>query len=264
MCRKFVAAGDFAVQPYIVMEAIAGKTLLPRLPELPLPYAEVAEIGVKVATALDDLHRQHVVHLDIKPSNIMFRPTGEAVLLDFGLSHHDQSARSDAGGIPPAVRHGALHVARAIARHPQRSAQRPVRAWASCSISSRPACGRSAKARRCAGCAGGCGAIRCRRAGLRADYPPWLQEIVLRCLEIEPAWRYPTAAQLAFDLSHPTQVKLTTRSERLRRDPLTTVLRRRFNKELTRPRRQRAGRPAFVRADRRRRHRSCRRLRGAQ
>ncbi len=77
---KFVAAGDFAVQPYIVMERIAGKTLLPRLPELPLPYEEVADIGVKVATALDDLHRQHVVHLDVKPSNIMFRPTGEAVL----------------------------------------------------------------------------------------------------------------------------------------------------------------------------------------
>src|SRR5512141_1249474 len=86
----FVAAGDFAVQPYIVMESIAGKALLTRLPDLPLPYAEVADIGVKIAEALDDLHRQHVVHLDIKPSNIMFRPTGEAVLLDFGLSHHDQ------------------------------------------------------------------------------------------------------------------------------------------------------------------------------
>src|SRR5208282_3281586 len=69
---KFVAAGDFAVQPYIVMECIVGKTLLGRLPHLPLPYAEVAEIGARVAAALDDLHRQHTVHLDVKPSNIMF------------------------------------------------------------------------------------------------------------------------------------------------------------------------------------------------
>jgi nucleotide-binding universal stress UspA family protein len=71
---------------------------------------------------------------------------------------------------------------------------------------------------------------------LRPDYPPWLQEIVMRCLETEPAWRYPTASQLAFDLSHPAQVKLTARSERLKRDPWTTVLRRRFNTDLKRPR----------------------------
>ena len=38
----------------------------------------------------------------------------------------------------------------------------------------------------------------------------------------------------AFDLSHPDQVKLTKRSEKLKRDPLSTVLRRRFNKELIR------------------------------
>src|SRR5258707_10248723 len=70
---------------------------------------------------------------------------------------------------------------------------------------------------------------------LREDYPPWLQEIVLRCLEIEPVWRYPTAAQLAFDLGHPDQVRLTARSERLKRDPLSTVWRRRFNQGLTHP-----------------------------
>ena len=64
---------------------------------------------------------------------------------------------------------------------------------------------------------------------LKADYPPWLQEIVLRCLEIEPRNRYPTASQLAFDLGHPDQVKLTARSERLKRDRLTAVWRRRFN-----------------------------------
>jgi nucleotide-binding universal stress UspA family protein len=64
---------------------------------------------------------------------------------------------------------------------------------------------------------------------LRADYPPWLQEIVLRCLEIDPVWRYPTASQLAFELAHPDQIKLTARAERLKRDPLSTVWRRRFN-----------------------------------
>jgi serine/threonine protein kinase len=87
---RFVAAGDFEVQPYIVMERISGKSLVKRLSELPLSYAEVVDVGLKIAVALDDLHRQHVIHLDVKPSNIMFRETGEAVLLDFGLSHHGQ------------------------------------------------------------------------------------------------------------------------------------------------------------------------------
>jgi eukaryotic-like serine/threonine-protein kinase len=70
---------------------------------------------------------------------------------------------------------------------------------------------------------------------LKPDYPPWLQEIVLRCLEIDPVWRHPTASQLAFDLAHPDQVKLTARSERLKRDPLGTVWRRRFNGGITQP-----------------------------
>jgi nucleotide-binding universal stress UspA family protein len=70
---------------------------------------------------------------------------------------------------------------------------------------------------------------------LKADYPPWLQEIVLRCLEIEPVWRYPTAAQLAFDLDNPDQVRLTARAERQKRDPLSTVWRRRFNRGVMLP-----------------------------
>ena len=70
---------------------------------------------------------------------------------------------------------------------------------------------------------------------LKVAYPPWLQEIVLRCLEIEPVWRYPTASQLAFELAHPDQIKLTARSERAKRDSLSSLWRRRFNRGLTQP-----------------------------
>lgn len=68
----FVASGDFET-PYVVSEFIAGHSLKSRLGDLPLPFAEVAAIGGKIATALHDLHRQHVIHLDIKPSNVMVR-----------------------------------------------------------------------------------------------------------------------------------------------------------------------------------------------
>ncbi len=232
---KCFAFGDFATQPYIAMECIPGRTLYTRLAELPLPYAEVAEIGVKIAQALDDLHRQHVVHLDIKPSNIMFRPTGEAVLLDFGLSHHDllpdlmqEEYRLPFGTAP----YMSPEQLRGIRNDPRSDLFALGVLLYFFSTGIRPF-GESETLR----------GMRRRLwrdpeppRRLRPDYPPWLQEIVLRCLEIEPGWRYPTAAQLAFDLSHPNEVKLTARSERMRRDPLTTVLRRRFNKDLTRPR----------------------------
>src|SRR5690606_3983873 len=53
---------------------------------------------------------------------------------------------------------------------------------------------------------------------LLPDIPRWFQEIVLRCLEVDPDARHPSAAQLAFDLAHPEQVPLTERADRARRD----------------------------------------------
>jgi nucleotide-binding universal stress UspA family protein len=70
---------------------------------------------------------------------------------------------------------------------------------------------------------------------LRVDFPPWLQEVILRCLEVDPASRYPTAAQLAFDLNHPDQVKLTHRAAKLKRDPIAAVIRRWFNADTILP-----------------------------
>lgn len=87
---RFIALGDWAVQPYIVMEFLAGKSLRPILDRAPLAWEEVAAIGARVAFALHDIHTQGVIHLDLKPSNIMFRETGEAVLIDFGLARHDR------------------------------------------------------------------------------------------------------------------------------------------------------------------------------
>ena len=235
MCPKFVAAGDLAVRPYIVMELVPGHTLLSRVPDVPLPYDEVAEIGVKVATALCDLHRQHVIHLDVKPSNIMFRPDGVAVMLDFGLSRNDQlpdlmqaEFRLPFGTAPYMAPEQLLGVrqdprsdvfALGVLLYFFSTGERPFGESETMAGMRRRLWRDPYPPRR-----------------LRPDYPPWLQEVVLRCLEPEPAWRYPTASQLAFELSHPGQVKLTARSERDKRDPWTTVLRRRFNTDLKRPR----------------------------
>src|SRR3954469_8580757 len=87
---RFVAAGAFATQPHIVMEFIEGKSLRARLDAAPLPLDEITEVGARVAAALHDLHPQHVIYLDIKPSRLIFRTSGEAVLIVFGLAHHNR------------------------------------------------------------------------------------------------------------------------------------------------------------------------------
>jgi serine/threonine protein kinase len=87
---RFVATGPLDPMPYVVMERIPGESLKARLDEVPLPWPEVVAIGAKVAHALHDLHLQHVIHLDIKPSNVMIRETGEAVLIDYGFARHER------------------------------------------------------------------------------------------------------------------------------------------------------------------------------
>src|SRR5882724_6058940 len=227
--------GDFARQAYVAMERIPGKTLYSRIDQLPIPYEEVRVLGGKIAAALADLHRQNVIHHDIKPSSIMFRDSGEAVLIDFGLSHHNQlpdllqeEFRVPYGTAPYMAPERLLGV-----RDDPRSDLFSLGVLLYFFTTGVRPFGESETLN----------GMRRRLwrdphppRKLRADYPPWLQEIVLRCLEIDPVWRYPTASQLAFDLGHPDQVRLTGRAERLQRDPLSTVWRRRFNRELTVPR----------------------------
>ena len=228
---QFFEAGDFAVHPYIVMERLPSKSLLPRLKDLPLPYEEVAEIGWKIAAALDDIHRQHVIHLDIKPSNILLRPTGEAVLIDFGLSHHlqlpdlmQEEFRLPYGTAPYMAPEQLMG-----ARNDPRTDQFALGVLLYFFSTGIRPFGESERM----------GAMKKRLwrdpkppRQLRKDYPLWLQEIVLRCLEVEPAWRYPSAAQLAFELSHYDQIKLTARSERVRTDSFWARMKRRLNDDL--------------------------------
>ncbi len=227
-------AGDFARQAYVVMERIPGTTLYGRLGELPLSYQEARVMVGKVAVALADLHRQNVIHHDIKPSSIMFRPTGEAVLIDFGLSHHNQlpdllqeEFRLPYGTAPYMAPERLLG-----ARDDPRSDLFSLGVLLYFFTTGVRPFGESETLR----------GMRRRLwrdphppRKLRPDYPLWLQEVVLRCLEIDPVWRYPTASQLAFDLGNPDQVRLTARSERVKRDPISTVWRRRFNRGLTQP-----------------------------
>lgn len=223
---RFVAAGDLAGQPHIVMEFIPGISLRTRLADAPLPYAEVAAIGGAVADALHDVHTQHVIHLDLKPSSVLFREgTQQAVLLDFGLSRHDRlpdllSEEFDLpiGTAPYIAPEQTLHIrndlrsdlfALGVTLYHLTTGERPY-GNPTTVLGLRRRLYRDPVPPR----------------ALNAACPAWLQEVILRCLEVNPAERYDTAAQVAFALRHPDQIELTARSERMSRDSLYKVARR--------------------------------------
>ncbi len=211
---RVAGIGTEPMRPYIVMELIEGEGLSAIVERAPLPAAEVARIGAALADALHDVHRQNVVHHDVKPENFILRADGSAVLLDFGFAHHaelpdliaeDESfrgagssayvspeqlsghrgdPRSDVFGL------GALLYQLATGTTPFGEPETfdglQDRRWR----------------------------VPAPPRALARELPPWLQEVILHALEPDPSHRTPSAAHVAFDLRHPDEVKLSARASR--------------------------------------------------
>lgn len=78
---------------FIVMELIDGRPLSDIIEENgPLDYRHVIEIGKQVAAALSLAHKNHIIHRDVKPHNIMITKDGIAKLADFGIAKAISSA----------------------------------------------------------------------------------------------------------------------------------------------------------------------------
>lgn len=222
---RFVAAGDIAVEPYLVQEWLDGKNLGAILENGPLTIDEVARLGAGIADALQGLHGRDTIHFDLKPENVIVRPDGQVFLIDFGLAHHAhfpdllaEERRYTAGSAPYVSPEQVLGsrtdprsdlFALGVLLYEMTTGELPFgtpvsmaglrdRLWRD------PAPPRS----------------------LRADMPPWLQEIVLRCLEPAAPRRYQSAAHISFDLRNPEQVELTARSARMHRIGLLSQMRR--------------------------------------
>ncbi len=208
---RLIAVGDLERVPYLVLPFIGGEGLGKIAARAPLPAEEIARLGAAIADALHVLHRQDAIHLDLKPDNVIVRPDGLATLIDFGLAHHArfpdllaEEQRHMAGSAPyvsPEQVEGRRDDPRSdlfalgVVLYELASGELPF-------------------------------GIPATTAGLRdrlwrdplpprahvASVPPWLQEVILRCLEVKAAARYQSAAHVAFDLRHPDRVQLTGRA----------------------------------------------------
>lgn len=211
---RFVAAGDLTETPYLVTEWVEGDSLEHWLKSGPLPAVEVARVGAAIADALHSVHLQHAIHLDLKPENVILKRDGTAVLIDFGLAHHShypdllaEEKRFAAGSAPYISPEQVLDTrsdsrsdifSMGVVLYEMATGELPFglpetmkgmrdRLWRD------PVPPRS----------------------LTGDVVPWLQEIILRCLEIRADDRYQSAAYVAFDLRNPEQVMLTARAKKL-------------------------------------------------
>ncbi len=86
-------AGVDAGTAFVVLQLVEGGTLRDRMADGPLSVTEVRALGARLADALAYVHEQHVVHRDVKPSNILLDGDGTPYLADFGLAHLADSTR---------------------------------------------------------------------------------------------------------------------------------------------------------------------------
>ncbi|HYM61597.1 MAG TPA: bifunctional serine/threonine-protein kinase/universal stress protein [Thermoanaerobaculia bacterium] len=212
---RCVAVGDLARAPYLITEWVEGESLDHLLNRGSFRPDDVARVGAAIADAIHSLHEQDVIHLDLKPANIILKKDGTVVLIDFGLAHHArypdllaEETRYASGSAPyisPEQVLGTREDPRSdifslgVVLYEMATARLPF-------------------------------GIPDTLAGLRnrlwldpvppsvrtPGMPPWLQEIILRCLEPATEARYQSAAYVAFDLRNPEQVALTSRAAKSR------------------------------------------------
>lgn len=185
---------------YFVAELIDGDDLRTILRTRGvMPPEEVARIGAAVATALGAAHAHRIVHRDVKPHNIMIRGSGEVTLLDFGVARGmgiDMNTITATGvivGTPDYMAPEQFYGQRVDARSDVYSlgivlyellaggvpfrADTPVALGMQHQYTLPPP-------------------IRTQRPNV----PAWLERVVLKCLEKDPANRYLSADDVAKEL----------------------------------------------------------------
>jgi Protein kinase domain len=87
-------------RPYVVTRFCRGGNAQAKLAASgPFPVEEVLVIGVRLALALHASHRAGVLHLDVRPANVLYDENGDALLADHGVARALQRCAPELGAV---------------------------------------------------------------------------------------------------------------------------------------------------------------------
>jgi len=179
---------------YISMEFVHGQALEDLLRSMGhLSPRQTVAIARQVCAGLQAVHEQRIVHRDLKPANVMVDRAGHAVLMDFGMAYHPADDRlTSEGSVLGTLAYLSPEHARGQALDPRSDI------YALGVVLFEMLTGRRPPAD------DGPLPLALRETGATCpppsrffpEVPAALDEVVLRCLERDPARRFPSAAEL--------------------------------------------------------------------
>jgi tRNA A-37 threonylcarbamoyl transferase component Bud32/Tfp pilus assembly protein PilF len=199
--------GSEAGDDFIVMEFVPGRTLAELLRDAPLGLDQALEYAIQIAAALAAAHAAGVVHRDIKPGNIIVSDAGVVKILDFGLAKVEQNAVASDATVTAGAQTGAgTVIGTAAYMSPEQAECKAVDARSDIfsigAVFYEMLTGRRAfDGDSTAGVLSK--VLRETPRGireLRPEVPEAITRIVSRCLEKDPALRYPSGRELAGEL----------------------------------------------------------------
>jgi serine/threonine-protein kinase len=191
--------GEHGGLPYFSLEYLAGGSLARRIDGKPQPVAEAARIVEVLARAMDVAHRRGIIHRDLKPANVLLAPDGTLKIADFGLAKRLEadSSQTRTGSILGSPSYMAPEQALGAALVGPAADQYALGATLYELLTGRPPF-------RGISVLDTLDLVRTKEpvppSQLLPRMPRDIETICLKCLEKDPARRYPDVAALADDL----------------------------------------------------------------